>query len=687
MGMISTVILHLGGLFTSLRIQTFCAKNSIRLAKQGFLYPEGLDYSPLEHSFSHSRLAQFLVPPHPGAKDFRPLSMEILHRVEREAEGTGQTLCFSITAGSFYLTDAGTSADFGAKLFHFFQKRYPGARIRAFYSAVRQGEEYWGLINPLCVLLPVSNSNLRSRLQEEPRLFSYDILYDTLCDHLAPQDIHISLSPEPCRASERALDEFVNFAGLENTAELDYSAPLHEWVIPRDTLDFIDLVKRIYYVNRGEEGASPPLFLPELFSAGKEKCLFWSPEEQSRYLAKHGPGNARLARRLGLPLPLFADPAPDPDWEPCKGITEESAWRHGLRLPQENLLQIINEIDSMPPEHKWNEVYILQEGLQAVNAGKGAVPLSHRREAEVTVLTPSYNHVKFIEQNIIGVLEQQTDFPVEHIICDDGSTDGTQDVIMQYARKYPHIKPLFRKNKNSMAEGYAMVRLFEMAHTKYVSLCDGDDYFCDPQKLQRQYYFLEQNKRYAICFHPVRIVWENRQQEDRNFPRGREIPPHGQPFTLTDLVRWNFMSTSSVMYRWRFADGVPYWFNPEALPGDWYWHLLHAELGRIGMLPQTMSVYRRHNSGLWADAETDRIRHKKRYGMKELSTYIAMDAHLKGRFRNLFSEHIFWEFSMLYELSMKHGTPEPLRQAIAKYPEWAKRVSDMAQSDSAGGEK
>ena len=105
----------------------------------------------------------------------------------------------------------------------------------------------------------------------------------------------------------------------------------------------------------------------------------------------------------------------------------------------------------------------------------------------VSVLCTAYNHEKWIKDAIEGVLEQQTDFKYELIIHDDASTDNTASVIQQYAGQYPDvIRPIFQKEnqfgKCSLYKKY----LFPSARGKYIALCEGDDYWCDSHKLQRQ---------------------------------------------------------------------------------------------------------------------------------------------------------------------------------------------------------
>ena len=111
----------------------------------------------------------------------------------------------------------------------------------------------------------------------------------------------------------------------------------------------------------------------------------------------------------------------------------------------------------------------------------------------VTVRTSTYQHGPYIKQCIEGVLMQKTNFAFEFIIGEDFSTDGTREIVFEYAKKYPDIIRVFTADYNvgSKANGR---RCINAARGKYMALCEGDDYWIDPLKLQKQVDFLEKNK-------------------------------------------------------------------------------------------------------------------------------------------------------------------------------------------------
>jgi len=129
----------------------------------------------------------------------------------------------------------------------------------------------------------------------------------------------------------------------------------------------------------------------------------------------------------------------------------------------------------------------------------------------VSVACITYNHEKYIEDTIKGFLIQETDFSFEILIHDDASTDNTANIVREYAEKYPNIiKPIFQ-TENQYSKGFKMNIAFNFprAKGKYIALCDGDDYWTDPKKLQTQVVFLEENPDYVITYTAVKAFDEN----------------------------------------------------------------------------------------------------------------------------------------------------------------------------------
>ena len=130
---------------------------------------------------------------------------------------------------------------------------------------------------------------------------------------------------------------------------------------------------------------------------------------------------------------------------------------------------------------------------------------------KLSIICLAYNQVRFIKDALEGFVMQKTNFPFEVIIHDDASTDGTTEIIKEYEHKYPNIiKPIYQ-TENQWRKAKTMSKTFIYPHIKgeYVAFCEGDDYWTDENKLQKQVDFLDSHPDYTICFHPVNVIWED----------------------------------------------------------------------------------------------------------------------------------------------------------------------------------
>ena len=222
---------------------------------------------------------------------------------------------------------------------------------------------------------------------------------------------------------------------------------------------------------------------------------------------------------------------------------------------------------------------------------------------KLSVICLTYNHAAYIRQALDGFVMQKTNFDFEVLIHDDASTDGTADIIREYQQKYPKIiKPIFQtENLYYQNKSISKNFVYPLIKGEYVAFCEGDDYWTDENKLQKQVDFLDAHPDYAVCFHPVTVKWEdNSGKHDEIFPKPR-YRFYKKTLELADLLKHNFIQTNSVVYRWRLKDNVDL-LPDEILPGDYFLHLLHAQVGKIGFLPDVMGVYRRHCDSVWFGA-------------------------------------------------------------------------------------
>jgi len=231
----------------------------------------------------------------------------------------------------------------------------------------------------------------------------------------------------------------------------------------------------------------------------------------------------------------------------------------------------------------------------------------------LSVITICYNHEKYIGQALESILAQKTNFTFTVIVADDGSTDSTQAIIRSYAQKFPQIiRPILRRKNIGATPNF--FDALKKARGKYIALCEGDDFWTDPAKLQTQVDYLEKHPKVAFCFHPVKVFFEDNREPAKNVP---PLKSKASQWTLERLVEGNFIHTCSVVFRRRdYRD-----LNPEAIPTDWHLHLYNAQFGTIGWINKSMAAYRRHPEGLWWDGHVNPTNFWKKFGIHELTVY------------------------------------------------------------------
>lgn len=232
----------------------------------------------------------------------------------------------------------------------------------------------------------------------------------------------------------------------------------------------------------------------------------------------------------------------------------------------------------------------------------------HKSFMSICIIT--YNHEKYIRDSLESVLMQKINFPIEIVIGEDSSTDNTRKICEEYKNKFPEIIILRSAAKN-MGVMSNLTSTLKVCRGKYIAICEGDDYWTDPYKLQKQVNFLEKNSDYSMCFHNSIIKNEHIKANDSFFcDDGLQETIH-----TTDLIRKFSIPTASMVFR-RSALEIPTWLKL-IYNGDYAISLLLSLKGKIKYLNDVMSVYRKNAGGLNARTKNSFVWYQK----IELLTY------------------------------------------------------------------
>lgn len=226
----------------------------------------------------------------------------------------------------------------------------------------------------------------------------------------------------------------------------------------------------------------------------------------------------------------------------------------------------------------------------------------------VVIRCIAYNHEKYIRSALDGFLIQKTNFPFIAIIHDDFSTDKTTEIIKEYSRKYPDlIFPIFENENQYSKKKGIITSIMDAAsfvtNAKYIAECEGDDYWIDPLKLQKQVDFMEANPEYTLCFHKSQVI-----AEDSKIDVSLYSHLQNREYSANDVIKKWTIPTASVIFKSELLKKIP--FNPNFCVGDNVIFLTCAQYGKLYCLADTMSVYRRQSNGWYLKKNKYEIRKK-----------------------------------------------------------------------------
>ncbi|EAQ53108.1 glycosyltransferase [Vibrio sp. MED222] len=216
----------------------------------------------------------------------------------------------------------------------------------------------------------------------------------------------------------------------------------------------------------------------------------------------------------------------------------------------------------------------------------------------VIVWMCTYNHIDYIEQAVESVMSQKTTFTFKLILLDDCSIDGTRDKCFDLRRRYGSKLELILPEKNTGGKS-VIDDLYPRclnSGAKYIALCEGDDYWTDENKLQKQFEMLEKLPDHAGCSHNTKVI-KNQSKSDNEYIVNQSIK---NTFTIDDFTKGlAYFHTSSMLYRINMMKKIDFDFFRKN-PGDWLLLTLMSELGPIHYIDESMSSYRIHKNGEWS---------------------------------------------------------------------------------------
>ena len=220
-------------------------------------------------------------------------------------------------------------------------------------------------------------------------------------------------------------------------------------------------------------------------------------------------------------------------------------------------------------------------------------------EISVSVFVLTYNHVKYISRCLDSILSQKTNFEYEVIIHDDASTDGTIDILLSYRKKYGNRIRLIIQDSNKYSAGVNNIifsYVIPAINGKYITYTDGDDYWCDDYKLQKQFDYMESHPDCSLCVHNVYCVDDKENILKNTYPKKAGFV---KKKTIIDCPRGSYIASSSTFFRFDSYKKFDKWRLK--YPVDDTSAFIQASFdGYVYKLKDRMSCYRRFSENSWS---------------------------------------------------------------------------------------
>ena len=252
----------------------------------------------------------------------------------------------------------------------------------------------------------------------------------------------------------------------------------------------------------------------------------------------------------------------------------------------------------------------------------------------VSICVVTYQHAKYIRQALDSFLAQKCDFDFEILIHDDASTDGAADIIAEYEQRYPDKIRAILQKENQYSQGITNISgafNFPRARGKYIALCDGDDYWCDENKLAIQVAYMEKHLDCMLCVHSAKVVNDNGDFIDRNLMRPYQKNTVLSPKQVLD--KKGAFAFGSMLLRKEVVEDLPRYYV-DCPVGDRPLELMAIERGNVYYIDRPMSAYRFNGAGSWTSSmkSGDYQRKQEVYARQMSKMYKEFDQKTNCRF-------------------------------------------------------
>ncbi len=295
----------------------------------------------------------------------------------------------------------------------------------------------------------------------------------------------------------------------------------------------------------------------------------------------------------------------------------------------------------------------------------------------VTVVCITYKHEEYIRQALDSFLMQKTTFPFQIFVGEDKGPDKTADIVREYAEKYPDKIVAFLREENMGAQRN-LIDMCQKAKSPYIAFCEGDDYWIDEYKLQKQYDLMEAHPEYRACFAETQILADdnwylNSYYKPYNGIRSipRSIPHYKRKpnLTMDYYIKFGPAHTSSMFFRWDYELIIPEWYYTH-IYGDHSIMMMQVGDGILGYIPEIMSAYRRSDVGVLMN--DDIVEHF----INTRESWIEMAMDLEQYFKENYGDfarqeiknRIVSEFINYVKYLIKRGYSDNLAEVYKKYP-------------------